>query len=53
VTTEKWAAVDEISRFRALDGPDSVTGWALLMGEGYVDRTSLWRGEPARLGGRT
>jgi hypothetical protein len=54
VTTGKWAGVDEItSLFHALDDLDSVAARAVLTGEGYVDYTSLRRGEPARVECRT
>jgi hypothetical protein len=54
VTTGKWAGVDEItSLFHALDDLDSVAARAVLTGEGYVDYTSLRRGELARVECRT
>jgi hypothetical protein len=54
VTTEKWAAVDEItSLFHALDDPDSVAARAVLTSEVYIDYTSLRSGELARLERRT
>ena len=54
MTTEKWAAVDEItSLFHALDDLDSVAAGAVLTGEVYVDDTSPWSTEPARVERRT
>jgi hypothetical protein len=46
VTTEKWAAVDEItSLFHALDDLDAFAA----LSEVYIDDTSRWSGEPAGL----
>jgi hypothetical protein len=54
VTTEKWAAVDEITwLFHSLDDPDSVVARAVLTSEVYIDYTSLWSREPARVERRT
>jgi hypothetical protein len=50
VTTEKWAAVDEItSLFHALDDLDAFAALAVLTSEVYIDDTSRWSGEPAGL----
>ncbi len=53
MTTEKWAAVDEItSLFHALDDLDAFAALAVLAvltSEVYIDDTSRWSGEPARL----
>ena len=49
MTTEKWAAVDEItSLFHALDDLDAFAARAVLTSEVSIDYTSLWSGEPAR-----
>ena len=54
MTTEKWAAVGEItSLFHALDDLDSFAARTVLASEVYIDRTSPWRGESARLERRT
>jgi hypothetical protein len=50
VTTERWAAVDEITAlFHALDDPDPVAARAVLTSEVYIHDTSLSSGQPARL----
>ena len=54
MTTEKWAAVDEItSLFHALAYPDSVAARSVLTSQVRVDCTSPWRGESARVECRT
>lgn len=54
MTTEKWAAVDEITAlFRALDDLGSVATRAVLTSDVYFDDTSPWSSEPARVERRT
>jgi hypothetical protein len=50
VTIAKWTAVDEITALiRALADPHSVAAQAALIGEVYVDYTTLCGGEPSPL----